>query len=32
MHAWLDRGAIKRLTRTGLDGAHKYSAVARAVA
>ena len=30
MHAWLDRGTLKLLTRTGLDWTHKYSAVARA--
>jgi bifunctional non-homologous end joining protein LigD len=28
----LDRGAVKLLTRTGLDGTHKYLAIVRAVA
>ena len=32
MHARLDRGAVKLLTRTGLDWTHKYSAIAEAVA
>lgn len=32
MHARLDRGAVKLLTRTGLDWTHKYSAIAKAVA
>ena len=32
MHARLDRGAVKLLTRTGLDWTHKYPAIARAVA
>src|SRR5689334_7624391 len=32
MHARLDRGAVKLLTRTGLDWTHKYSAIAAAVA
>jgi bifunctional non-homologous end joining protein LigD len=32
MHAWLDRGAVRLLTRTGLDWTHKYPAVAAAVA
>jgi bifunctional non-homologous end joining protein LigD len=32
MHARLDRGAIKLLTRTGLDWTHKYPAIARAMA
>jgi hypothetical protein len=31
MHAWLDRGAVKLLTRTGLDWTHKYSSIAAAV-
>ena len=31
MHARLDRGSVKLLTRTGLDWTHKYSAVAKAV-
>ena len=31
MHARLDRGAVKLLTRTGLDWTHKYSAIAAAV-
>jgi DNA ligase D-like protein (predicted ligase) len=31
MHARLDRGAVRLLTRTGLDWTHKYPAVARAV-
>ena len=31
MHARLDRGAIKLLTRTGLDWTQKYPAIARAV-
>ena len=29
MHARLDRGAVKLLTRTGLDWTHKYPAIAR---
>jgi len=32
MHARLDRGAVKLLTRTGLDWTHKYPAIAKAVA
>ncbi|HTZ03404.1 MAG TPA: non-homologous end-joining DNA ligase [Xanthobacteraceae bacterium] len=32
MHARLDHGAVKLLTRTGLDWTHKYPAIARAVA
>jgi ATP-dependent DNA ligase len=32
MHARLDRGAVKLLTRTGLDRTHKYPAIAKAVA
>ena len=32
MMARLDRGAVKLLTRTGLDWTHKYPAIARAVA
>jgi bifunctional non-homologous end joining protein LigD len=32
IHARLDRGAVKLLTRTGLDWTHKYSAIAAAVA
>jgi ATP-dependent DNA ligase len=32
MHARLDRGAVKLLTRTGLDWTHKYPAIANAVA
>jgi ATP-dependent DNA ligase len=32
MHAPLDHGAVKRLTRTGLDWMHKYRAIATAVA
>src|SRR5215831_331285 len=32
MHARLDRGRIKLLTRTGLDWTHKYPAIAEAVA
>jgi len=32
MHAWLDRGAVRLLTRTGLDWPHKYPAIAAAVA
>jgi bifunctional non-homologous end joining protein LigD len=32
MHAWLDRGAVRLLTRTGLDWTHKYSGIASAVA
>jgi ATP-dependent DNA ligase len=32
MHARRDRGAVKLLTRTGLDWAHKYPAIAKAVA
>jgi DNA ligase D-like protein (predicted ligase) len=31
MHARLDRGAVKLLTRTGLDWTRKYPAIARAV-
>jgi bifunctional non-homologous end joining protein LigD len=32
MHARLDRGAVKLLTRTGLDWCHKYPAIAAAAA
>jgi bifunctional non-homologous end joining protein LigD len=32
MHARLDRGTVKLLTRTGLDWTHKYPAIAAAVA
>jgi bifunctional non-homologous end joining protein LigD len=32
MHARLDRGAVRLLTRTGLDWTHKYQATAEAVA
>src|SRR5881227_1060861 len=32
MHARLDRGAVRLLTRTGLDWTHKYPAVAAAAA
>jgi DNA ligase D-like protein (predicted ligase) len=32
MHARLDRGAVRFLTRTGLDWTHKYPAIAAAVA
>ena len=32
MHTRLDRGAVRLLTRTGLDWTHKYPAIARAVA
>src|ERR1700746_1810597 len=32
MHARLDRGAVKLLTRTGLDWTHKYPAIAKVVA
>src|ERR1700730_14854691 len=31
MHARLDRGQVKLLTRTGLDWTHKYAAVAAAL-
>ena len=31
MHARLDRGAVRPLTRTGLDWTHKYPAIASAV-
>ena len=31
MHARLDRGVVKLLTRTGLDWTHKYPAIAQAV-
>jgi len=31
MHARLDRGAVRLLTRTGLDWTHKYSAIASAL-
>src|SRR5205823_1942003 len=31
MHARLDRGAARLLTRTGLDWTHKYPAIASAV-
>jgi len=32
MHARLDRGAVKLLTRTGLNWTHKYPAIAKATA
>ena len=32
MHARLDRGGVRLLTRTGLDWTHKYPAIAKAVA
>ena len=32
MHARLDRGTVKLLTRTGLDWTHKYPAIAKAFA
>jgi len=32
MHARLERGAVRLLTRTGLDWTHKYPAIAAAVA
>jgi ATP-dependent DNA ligase len=32
IHARLDHGAVWLLTRTGLDGTHKYPAIAAAVA
>ena len=32
MHARLDRGAVKLLTRNGFDWTHKYPLIARAVA
>src|ERR1700746_1946690 len=32
MHARLDRGSVKLLTRTGLDWTHKYPPIAAAVA
>src|SRR5205814_3859848 len=32
MHARLDLGAVRLLTRTGLDWTHKYPAIAAAVA
>src|SRR2546430_15119326 len=31
MHARLDRGTVRLLTRTGLDWTHKYPAIAAAV-
>jgi bifunctional non-homologous end joining protein LigD len=31
MHARLDRGAVRLLTRTGLDWTHQYPAIAHAV-
>src|SRR5437879_8046083 len=31
MHARLDRGAVRLLTRTGLDWTHKYPAIAAVV-
>src|SRR3954447_22702364 len=31
LHARLDRGAVRLLTRTGLDWTHKYPAIAAAV-
>jgi ATP-dependent DNA ligase len=32
MHARLDHGAVRRLTRTRLDWTHKYPAIAAAAA
>jgi ATP-dependent DNA ligase len=32
MHARLDRGAVRLLTRTGLDWTHNYPTIAAAVA
>jgi ATP-dependent DNA ligase len=32
MHARLDRGAVRLLTRNGLDWTHKYPSIAAAVA
>ena len=32
MHARLDRGQVRLLTRTGLDWTHKYTSVAQAIA
>src|SRR5689334_5927636 len=32
MHAQLDRGSVRLLTRTGLDWTHKYPPIAKAVA
>jgi len=32
MHARLDRGAVRFMTRTGLDWTHKYPTIAAAVA
>jgi ATP-dependent DNA ligase len=32
MHARLDRGSVRLLTRTGLDWTHKYPAIAAAAA
>jgi ATP-dependent DNA ligase len=32
MHAPVDRGSVKLLTRTGLDWTHKYPAITKAVA
>jgi DNA ligase D-like protein (predicted ligase) len=32
MHARLDRGAVRLLTRTGLDWTHKYPAISKAIA
>src|SRR6266581_9708772 len=32
MHARLDRGTVRLLTRTGLDWTHKYPAIAAAIA
>jgi bifunctional non-homologous end joining protein LigD len=32
MHGRLDRGAVRLLTRTGLDWTHKYQSIAAAVA
>jgi ATP-dependent DNA ligase len=32
MHARLDRGAVRLLTRTGLDWTHRYPSIASAVA
>jgi hypothetical protein len=31
MHARLDRGSVRLLTRTGLDWTHKYPAIAETV-
>jgi ATP-dependent DNA ligase len=32
IHARLDHGAVKLLTRTGLDWTHKYPSIAAAIA